>query len=49
MAYPEPILPLGKKASKEFLDRLDAFHLTNRQKALYRGAKSEYEASARKD
>ena len=48
MAYPEPILPLGKKASKEFLDRLAAFRLTKRQQELYRGAKSEFESRAKK-
>lgn len=42
MAYPEPIPEIKGRHAKEFLERLEKFHLTSSQKRLYRGAKEFY-------
>jgi len=36
MAFPEPIKPLGKKEAESFLESLDTFALTPRQKEHFR-------------
>ncbi len=48
MAYPEPIPALKGKDAKEFLKRLEAFKLTESQKALYRNARENYRRRAPK-
>ena len=46
MAYPEPIPILKGKDAEEFLRRLEAFKLTESQKALYRGCRKLYRMMA---
>ena len=48
MAYPEPILPLKGKRAKQFSERLEAFRLTAKQKAIYKGARAAYERRKRR-
>jgi hypothetical protein len=46
VAYPEPIPVLKGKDAEEFLRRLEAFTLTESQKALYRGCRELYRKMA---
>lgn len=41
MAFPEPIKPLGKKEADDFLEKLDAFHLTQAQREHLRRVRDE--------
>ena len=42
MAYPDPITPVKGKAVAVFLEELDSFKLSAKQKQLFRGAKKAY-------